>query len=122
MTVSRGATKRVKMGAPLLAAVQVQLEKGMLANPRNHQITRLIRLLLFSIVTAILVVSLLIVVISFVWDRFLAEPLNRPPYAPRIEFVAPSIVLVALIFSKILWDAAEGRSGPARSKKPSRRL
>lgn len=88
----------------------------MWANPRPHKLTRLMRLFAFSFVAAILLVSLLIVFISFVWDEFVAARLDRPPYEARIEFVVPSIILVALIISKLLWDAAEGRTGGSRKR------
>lgn len=81
----------------------------MWANPRDRRLTRLMRLLLFSFVAATLIVSLLIVLIAFVWDRFVAPALGQAPYAPRVEFVIPSILLITAILGKIIWDASQGR-------------
>lgn len=89
----------------------------MLANPRGHLLTRLMRLFAFSFVASVLLVSLLIVVISFVWDQFVAPALDRPPYAPRVEFIVPSILLVTAIVAKLQWDASMGRLAVPRLRR-----
>lgn len=90
--------------------------------PKAYTVSRKLRLWLFSFVAATMLVSLLVVTIQFFWDVWIRHWVGGGPYQPRVEFVVPSILLVAWLLSKLLWDAAEGRSkagGPTDRKSSS---
>lgn len=76
---------------------------------KEYKTSRRLRLLIFSFVAASLLVSMFVVLFSFVWNEFLAEPFRRSPYQARIEFLVPAILLITGLIFLRLWDAAEGR-------------
>lgn len=84
--------------------------------PRTYGRSRALRIFLFSFVVSALVLSILVVLVGFVWDgwaRKLFEP-DRAEYDVNVYYVVPSIVILSLIVSKYLWDSAEGRTAPRR--------
>lgn len=76
---------------------------------KSYKVSRQLRVLVFSLVASIVLVSLLIVVVRFVWDNFVAPMLDQAPYNSNPIFVVPAMFLIAAFLGKILWDAAEGR-------------
>jgi hypothetical protein len=73
------------------------------------KVSRGLRVLAFSVVTALVLVSTLIVVVRFFWDKWLAPLLNKGPYDANPLLVVPAIAVIAALFAKVIWDAAEGR-------------
>lgn len=75
---------------------------------RRFNTTRLLRVALFSFVASTVVVSVLIVLVRFLWDRFIAPAVGRDPYNADPLFVLPAIGLIAILMTKVLWDNAQG--------------
>lgn len=76
---------------------------------RDYRISRGLRTLAFSFVAALVLVSLLIVVVRFLYDTYVAPALGREPYSSRVEFIVPAIIVITAILAKLLWDLAEGK-------------
>jgi hypothetical protein len=84
-------------------------------DPRaKYNLSRQLRILVFSLVASVVLVSLLIVFVRFVWDTFIAPNFGQAPYNSNPFFVVPAMVLIAAFLGKLLWDTAE-------EKHPSRR-
>jgi hypothetical protein len=80
---------------------------------RRFQTTRLLRVALFSLVSAAVIVSILIVIVRFLWDNFAAKLLNQGPYDANPLLVLPAMVVIAALMAKVLWDNAE-KGAPRR--------
>lgn len=86
-------------------------------DPRGaYKTSRGLRALAFSTVAAIILVSVLVVTVRFLWDEFLRHPLNMGPYEPNPYFLLPAMALIAGLLAKMIWDAAEGRTPQRRRK------
>lgn len=83
---------------------------------RKFRTSRFLRVLVFSLLASITLVSLLIVVVRFIWDGFVAEAVGGGAYNPQPLFIVPSMGIIAFILAKILWDAAEGRAPKPRRR------
>lgn len=85
-------------------------------DPRaRYNLSRQLRILVFSLVTSVVLVSLLIVVVRFFWDRFIVPNFGREPYNSNPIFVVPAMILIAVFLGKLLWDTAEEKQ-PVRRK------
>lgn len=86
-------------------------------DPRGkYRISRFLRVLALSLLASITLVTLLIVVVRFVWDSFVAGLVGGGAYNPQPIFIVPSMGIIAFILAKILWDAAEGRAPKPRRR------
>ena len=83
---------------------------------RDYRTSRILRVSAFSLFASIVLVTLLIVVVRYLWDNFLAKALNRAPYESNPILVIPAIVIIAGILGKLLWDIAEGREQRSRAR------
>lgn len=81
---------------------------------RRFNVSRLLRVVLFSFVAAVIIVSLLIVSVRFVWDNFVAGPLGQGPYDSNPIIVLPAMVVIAALLTKVLWDNAQGAAARRR--------
>lgn len=87
-------------------------------DPRsNYKASRGLRVLAFSLVAAVILTSLLIVIVRFVWDKFLRYPFNGNPYQAQPLIILLAMGLIAAMLAKMLWDMAEMRVAPARRRK-----
>lgn len=85
-------------------------------DPRaSYKISRQLRILVFSLVASIVLVSLLIVFVRFVWDTFVVPNFGQAPYNSNPFFVVPAMILIAAFLGKLLWDTAEEKQ-PVRRK------
>jgi hypothetical protein len=84
---------------------------------KDFAFSRLLRAFLFAFVVSALLVSLVIVLVSFIWDEFVAGALNRPPYDTRLVIIGPLMLFVTLIVTKVFWDMAKVKE-PQRVSEP----
>jgi hypothetical protein len=85
-------------------------------DPRaRYNLSRQLRILVFSLVVSIVLVALLIVVVRFVWDSFIVDAFHQAPYNSNPIFVVPAMILIAAFLGKLLWDTAEEKQ-PIRRK------
>jgi hypothetical protein len=80
-----------------------------------YKLSRQLRVLVFSLVASIVLVSLLIVFVRFVWDTFVVPNFNQAPYNSNPFFVVPAMLLIAAFLGKLIWDTAEEKV-PVRRK------
>ncbi len=71
---------------------------------REFSLSRLLRAALFSFVVSVLLVGFTIVLISYVWNNWVRHPFGMGEYSVQLVLIVPTILLVTLIFTKILWD------------------
>lgn len=84
-------------------------------DPRHsYRWSRQLRVLAFSLVASIVLVSLLIVMVRFVWDNFAAPAFDQGPYNSNPIIVVPAMLIIAAFLAKLLWDNAEGRQARPR--------
>ena len=78
---------------------------------KDFRITRLMRLAVFALVVAALLVSLGLVVFQFIWNEFFVGNFGfaTQPYEARIELVLPAILLVGFVIGQALWTPAKRR-------------
>ena len=97
--------------------------------------TRLLRLSVFSFVVSALAVSIFLVAFRFIYNEMIVPAYNAiepdpkpfiggifPPkdlaeYTTHFVLVFASILLIAFVFGRLIWDAAEGRVPPKRGAK-----
>lgn len=85
-------------------------------DPRSDfKTSRGLRVLAFSLVAAIILTSLLVVTVRFLWDEFLRHiPVLKDltggaPYSPQPLIILPAMGLITALIGKMLWDLAQGR-------------
>ena len=84
-------------------------------DPRSrYNMSRQLRILVFSLVISIVLVSLLIVVVRFLWDTIAVPNFGQAPYNSNPIFVVPAMVLIAAFLGKLLWDTAEEKPATRR--------
>ena len=96
-------------------------------DPRSsYRMSRRLRVLAFSVVASMVLVSLLIVIVRFLWDTFVVGTafgeflaglpyIDDPqPYRSTPYIVVPAMLLIAAFLGKLLWDTAEETRSPQR--------
>lgn len=87
-------------------------------DPRSSfKTSRGLRVLVFSFVAAVILTSVLISVVRFLWDEFLRQWFGGAAYQPQPLFILPAMGLIAALLAKMLWDMAEMRLVPARRRR-----
>lgn len=83
---------------------------------KQYRTTRLLRLAVFSLVVSALSVSVFLVAFRFLYNELVIPITKGAEYTTHVPLVLLSIVLIAFVFGRLLWDAAEGRVAPPRKK------
>lgn len=71
---------------------------------KEFSLSRLMRAALFAFVISVLLVGFTIVLISYVWNNWVRHAFDMGEYTVQLVLIVPTILIVAGIFTKILWD------------------